>query len=982
MARAMSEYAVENQLIDRLIAIGYDYVKIANYDDLKRNLREQICRVNEEKIIEAKGVSELTDAEFERVMLRLEGHTVYESAKILREKWILDLDNGKSVYLDFLTNDHSRNTYQVTHQITMDKDHHDEVDQKNRYDVTILINGLPLVQIELKRPGVEINEAVNQINRYRAKSFVGLFRYIQVFVVSNSVQTKYFANANERDKRGEIQNILKSLVFYWTDESNNRINPLIDFTNVFFVKSAITELLNDYFVIKQTEPVLMVMRPYQIYAVKAALRRILMETMNGYIFHTTGSGKTLTSYKLATLLRANKLIDKVVFLIDRRDLDDQTVDEFNSFEKGCVDANDDTSALVASLEDSSKTLIITTIQKMASALRSNRYSVVMDKHKDSRCVFIIDECHRSQFGKMHGAIESHFAKANYIGFTGTPIFKENKGSNIRTTADVFSVPNDEKAGTHDSKACIHKYMIKEAIADGNVLPFSVEYMRSISASCAAGESIDPERLDDAEYCRQNGIDISSYYHDKDRIRVVAEDILDHLGQHTRPEGQDVYTAIFAIDKIKYLMDYYRHMKGHQLAYHPDTNPEGYKIAAIFTYRANEDLEEDGADQYSADYLKECMDDYNAMFGTEYDLSKFDAYRRDISKRLKQKDLPQVDLLLVVNMFLTGFDSKATNTLILDKDLQWHSLVQAYSRTNRVDKRTKQFGQIVTYRNIKKAQDAALKLFSGSGNPDDYLLQSYDFYLAKYRSETEAVYAVAETPDDAGFIQSEDAQKEFIFAFRKLMSTLATLKTFSRFDWADLDVFMDEETFVAYKSWYLEFYDRQKRDPKKNPTLVDVDFEIELARTDRINVVYILNLLKEINRNDKAEMEKSVDLIMREIDRTDNEKLRLKRDIMKDFIRSRLFDLDPNEDIEEAFHEYEQESMQARIDGFAQEYDLDAEMVSEVVQSYFADPRTLTNEGLRQRLKGKGLGLIALKKVLINLTQFVREMYDLYTAEGN
>lgn len=966
MGRAISEYEVENKFIERLEEMGYEYVTLNDYKAVMDNFRKQLCKLNADKLIEKKSEATLSDHEFERVLIRLEGHTVYESAKILREQWVLDLDNGESVYIRFLTDDYTKNIYQVSNQIKMEKDQHKDVEQNNRYDVTVLINGLPLVQIELKRPGVEINQAINQINRYRRKSFVGLFRYIQLFVVSNSSQTKYFSNANENNVYGDRQDILKSLVFYWTTDDNTRINKLIDFTNVFFVKSDLIELLTKYFVVKESEPILMVMRPYQVYAVKKAVDRILVSDMNGFVFHTTGSGKTLTSFKLATILRDNKEIKKVIFLIDRKDLDDQTVDEYNSFEAGCVDNTDNTAALVHALKDSTQTLIVTTIQKMASALRSPKYASIMDIYKNQKCVFIIDECHRSNFGKMHGMIKKQFEKANYIGFTGTPIFKENKSKDGRTTADVFSVPEGVES-------CIHKYMIKEAIADGNVLPFSVEYMRNIQIKHLPDKDVDVNQLDDMEYCKRHKIDISSLYHNEERIHNVAEDVLEHLEQHTHPEGSDVYTAIFAIDKIKYLMDYYRYMRDH--------NPKGYKIAAIFTYQANEDLEDDGADQYSVDYLQECMDDYNGTFGTEFDISKFDAYRRDISKRMKQKDLPQIDLLLVVNMFLTGFDSKATNTLILDKELVWHSLVQAYSRTNRVDKKTKQFGQIVTYRNIKKAQDDALRLYSGDGNPNDYLLQNYDYYVTQYRIATDEVYAVADTPEAAGSLMSEDEQKNFILAFRHLSGILATLKTFSKFDWKDLDLFMDEETYMDYKSWYLEYYDRNKKKPDGSSVLVDVDFNIELIRTDKINVVYILNLLKEINRKDKAEMEKSVDLILREIDRSDNEKLRYQRDIMKSFVTERFFELDPEEDIIAAYTEYEKEQMQARIESFAAANDIDEHIVTEIITEYFSDSRNITKEVIRQKLKDKKLGLRAITKAYNEIMQFIKEMYDMFTAEG-
>lgn len=966
MARVQSEYEVESLFIERLTDLGYEFIPMKNYDDVLSNFREQLCKVNCEKLVEAKGEATLSDSEFHRVMLRLDNHTIYESAKILREQWVLELDNGKTVYLEFLTDDETKNTYQVTHQVTMDKDHLEDVVYKNRYDVTILINGLPLIQVELKRPGVELNEAINQINRYRRYSFKGLFRYLQVFVVSNSAQTKYFANTNERGIDGNEQGILKSLAFFWTTEDNQRINKLIDFTESFLTKFAITELLTKFFIVKESEPILMVMRPYQIYAVKRAFERIMGSNLNGYVFHTTGSGKTLTSYKLASLLRDDRRIDKVFFLIDRKDLDDQTVDEYNSFEPGCVDNTDNTKQLVSALGDSTKTLIVTTIQKMASALKNPKYAEKMETLRQKKCVFIIDECHRSQFGRMHGDIQRHFQNANYIGFTGTPIFKENKSADGRTTADVFT------SGKLDS--CIHKYMIKEAIADGNVLRFSVEYMRSLNITKIDDPSLDASQLDDPEYCKRHKIDLEDLYHRETRINNIADDVLKNLERHTHPTGKDVYTAIFAVDSIKTLMRYYRYMKEH--------NPKGYKIAAIFTYRPNEDADE-GTDKYSGDELKLCMDDYGKMFGTSFDLDSFDAYRKDIASRMKQKDLPQIDLLLVVDMFLTGFDSKATNTLILDKNLIWHNLVQAYSRTNRVSKVTKQFGQVVTYRNIKKAQDEALKLYSGDGNPNDYLLESYDFYVVEYRKSTEALRAVAETADDAGHLYSEDEQRQFIYAFRKLAGTLSTLKTFSKFDWADLDLFMDEEEFFNYKSWYLYYYDSLKNQDGtgKVPVLADIDFQIELIRTDKINVVYILNLLKDINRQNKPEMEKSIDLILREIERSDNEKMRYKKDIMKDFVTGRFFDLDPDEDIIEAYAQYEKERMQAFIEEFAQANEVDVDTVSFILNQYFCDTKQVTKESIRQRVSGMNLGLLKLTRLINNLLDFVKDMYDKFTAEG-
>ena len=553
-----------------------------------------------------------------------------------------------------------------------------------------------------------------------------------------------------------------------------------------------------------------------------------------------------------------------------------------------------------------------------------------------------------------------------MGFTGTPIFKENKGSNSRTTADMFY------SGTLD--ACIHKYMIKEAIADGNVLRFSVEYMRSLNANKVSIAGFDPEKIDDPDYCKRMNVDMDSLYHDSERISMIADNILATLDAHIKPTGKDVYTALFAVDRIQTLMDYYHAFKA--------KNDKDYKICAIFTFQPNEDLSE-GQDEHSARYLKECMDDYNKMFDTSYDLSTFDAYRKDIAKRMKQKDLPQVDLLIVVDMFLTGFDSKPTNTLFLDKNLIYHSLVQAYSRTNRVDKPTKQFGQIVTYRNIKKAQDEALKLFSGSGNPNDYLLESYEYYVSEYAKQVEAIRAICPTAADCGKLIEEDKQKEFIVIFRQLAKALATMKTFSKFDWDDLDVFMDEEEYTEYKTWYLTFYDEQKEKRKNGmkTALADIDFSIELVRTDKINVVYVLNLLKEINRNDQAEMQKSIDLILREIDRSDNEKLRYKTAIMKDFINLRFFDLDPDEDIIKEYEQYEREVMEENVRSFAEENELEIDFVMNIMNEYFVAEVNVTKERIRQQLANKNLPLLQQTKLINRIMAYVKDMYNIFTAEG-
>lgn len=965
----ISEYEVEELFISKLESIGYDYVDLKNYSDVLKNFRTQLCRLNAQKLIEKKGRADLSEKEFERLLIYVDNKSVYESAKILRDKYILQLDNGETVYLDFFTPDSTRNSYQVAHQITMDPDHKDDVSYKNRYDVTVLINGLPLIQIELKRPGVEINEAINQINRYRKFSFRGLFRYLQLFVVSNSVQTKYFCNENEM-QNGQRRNILKSLVFFWTDDKNDRINDLQEFTSDFFRKTFITDIISKYMVILTTEDTLLVMRPYQIYAVQAAKKRVLEANRDGFVFACTGSGKTLTSFKLAQLLRDENAVDRVIFLIDRKDLDDQTIDEYNSFEKDCVDRSTNTYALTKRLEDESQKLIVTTIQKLAKASTSPKFDSLIEKMRNEKIIFIIDECHRSQFGKMHADIARRFDNANYIGFTGTPIFKENIGSNNKTTADIFY------AGEH-LDSCLHKYMIKNAIADGNVLKFSVEYQRSVFVKKVEAQGLDPEKLDDPEYCRIHNVDMNSLYHDPQRIKNIAEHIFNNYEKHTHPQGEGVYTAMFAVDEIQTLGKYYKEFKRIN-----DEAPldKKLRIAAIFTYQANEDPDE-GSDEHSQELLESCIKDYNAMYGTSFGLDTFDAYRKDIQKRLKQKELPQLDLLLVVNMFLTGFDAKTLNTLYLDKNLIWHSLLQAYSRTNRVDKVSKQFGQIITYRNIKKAQDDALRLFS-EGQPDEYIIKSYEYYTEEWRVKTGELMRIVPTAADAGHLESEDDIRAFIVAFRAVSKTLAILKTFSKFDWKDLATELDENEYESYKSWYMYFFDqiKQEKETEKVKVPVDVDFDIELIRTDKINVVYILNLLKDVNRNRPDEMKRSVDLILREIERSDNETLRYKRDIMIEFVNTRFFELDPDADIIQEYAQFEKESLGVDLERVSSELEIEPERIAKLFYNYTFSNQ-LTDEEIRVEIEYLNKGLLYTTRMIKKIKTAIDELYHKYKAEG-
>ena len=461
-----SEAELENLLIEQLKNQGYESANIQNYEELEANFKEQFARFNAAKLDKP-----LTDKEWERVLNHLLGKSVFQSAKILRDKFILERDDGKKIYLSLLDEDHTKNIFQVTHQTTVVGKY------VNRYDVTLLVNGLPLVQIELKRRGVDIKEAVNQVMRYKKHSYNGLYHFIQTFVVSNGVDTKYFANSDKE--------LLYSLAFFWTDENNIRITNLKEFSVSFLARDYIIKMLTKFTILNDTDKLMMVMRPYQVYAVEALVRQATLTDKNAYIWHTTGAGKTLTSFKTAQILASNPNIKKVIFLVDRKDLDSQTTEEFNKFELGSVDATDKTNVLVKQIKDKNKQLIVTTIQKMSNAIKRPQHAKVMELYKDEKVVFIIDECHRSQFGEMHKDIVRHFHKAQFFGFTGTPRFEENgkvEGKILQTTGKLFG-------------KCLHNYLIKDAIFDNNVLGFHVEYIKTIKGDFDENDQTKAEAID-------------------------------------------------------------------------------------------------------------------------------------------------------------------------------------------------------------------------------------------------------------------------------------------------------------------------------------------------------------------------------------------------------------------------------------------------------------------------------------------------------
>ncbi len=871
-----SEAELEENLVKQLINQEYKKVTINDEEELINNFREQLYIHNKSKL----NNEPFTDKEFERILRTIEGKSVFQSSLILRDKFILEREDGSEVYIELLnTKNPTKNNIQVTTQTTVVGKY------TNRYDVTLLINGLPLVQIELKRRGLDLKEAFNQINRYKKHSYTGLYRYIQIFVVSNGLDTKYFANSDKE--------ILYSHTFFWSDEENNRISNLKEFTESFLKIENISKLIARYMITNETDKLLMAMRPYQIFAVEALINRANETNNNGYIWHTTGSGKTLTSFKASQILSNDPSIKKVFFLVDRKDLDSQTLAEFNKFEPDSVDTTDKTDTLVKQIKDINRPLIVTTIQKMANAIKNDKYSKIMEKYIDDKVIFIIDECHRSQFGDMHKSINKHFTNAQYFGFTGTPRLDENRSQDGRATADLF-------------EKCLHSYLIKDAIKDGNVLGFSVEYVRTFKGD-----------FDENDDTKASAIDTEEVFMDDERISLVANHIINNHNAKTRNKE---YTAIFTVQSIPMLVKYYDKFKelNHDL-----------KIASIFSFGANEESE--GRDEHSRDSLERMISDYNKIFDTNYSTDTFANYFSDVSKKVKNA---QIDILIVVNMFLTGFDSKTLNTLYVDKNLKYHDLVQAYSRTNRVEKSTKPYGNIVCYRNLKKNTDDALKLFSQTDNTDVVLMESYEYYLDLFTTNLNRLYEQVSIPEEVDNIESEEDKKKFILNFRELTKVLVKLQTFVDFEFEEEKLGISEQTYQDFKSKYFLIYESvKKQEDNKVSILSDIDFSIEIMHSDKINVGYIMNLIKNIDLSDNEKKVKDIQNVITELDRADNEDLRLKIDLLKEFLNKVVPNLEPNASIDEEYEKFEEVKREEDIDEFADTIGLNRYNINGYISEY-------------------------------------------------
>jgi len=915
---AQPEQILENNLVEKLTKLGYSFAEISNEEGILRNLKTQLEDFNK---------TVFSDREFKQILNHLSKGNVFERAKILRDRYPLARDNGDNFYVRFFNSEEwDKNLYQVTHQVTI------EGIYKNRYDVTLLVNGLPLVQIELKKRGLEIKEAFNQVNRYKRHSYwtnSGLFQFIQFFVISNGVNTKYYAN-------NPLTTLTFKQTFYWADEKNRNITELTAFAEAFLNAGHVGKMIANYVVQNETFRILMVMRPYQVYAVEAIVDKVKKHNSNpskegndgnGYIWHTTGSGKTLTSFKASQIVMNLPEVKKVVFVVDRKDLDYHTANEFNSFKKGSVDMTDNTRSLIKQFTGDTK-LIVTTIQKLNNAINKARYEKQISHLKLARMVFVFDECHRSQFGETHKRITSYFKNCQLFGFTGTPIFAENSMSNEsgrRTTKDLF-------------QTCLHKYVITDAIRDQNVLKFSVEYIGRYKKTSNTFVDIEVEDIDRKEVIESPA-----------RFEKIVDYIIKYHNQKTHNRE---YTAMFAVSSIETLIKYYGLFKAKK-----EAGLHDLRIATVFTFGANEEDQEAtgelpdemamAAEQFekyrhshSREKLEEFIGDYNTIFGTQFNLKdtqSFENYHKDIGKRIKDRekagfnDKDRVDIFLVVYMYLTGFDAKKVNTIYVDKNLRYHGLVQAYSRTNRILNEQKSQGNILCFRNLKKATDEAIALFSNKEAKEEIFLPPYEDIVRQFAKAFGNLLTIAPTVKSVDDLKSEEEELQFIKAFRELIRLYNVLKTFTDFEWDDLPI--SEQAFNDYKSKYLDLHQKVRIDHEadKASILEDVDFEIELIHRDEINVAYILKLLAKLKLTEKAKQSGQRKAILELL--SGEVHLRSKRELIEKFIEENLPKIKNTDDIPDEFEKFWEEQRILVLNTICEEENLDQKQFSNLIDTY-------------------------------------------------
>ena len=937
VAHYQSEADLERAFIEQLKTQAYEYVTITSENDLTINLRKQLEKLNN---------FSFSDTEWDRFFaseIANPNQSIEEKTATIQDDHIKNLtrDDGstKNIYLIKKDNIHD-NSLQVINQYATE-----DGQRSNRYDVTVLVNGLPLIHIELKRRGVAIQEAFNQINRYQRESFwasSGLFEYVQLFVISNGTHTKYYSNTTRSQhikesnegalKKGKRTSNSFEFTSWWADSTNRPIVDLMDFAKTFFAKHTILNILTKYCVFT-TDRLLLVMRPYQIVATERILNKIEVSTnykklgtteAGGYIWHTTGSGKTLTSFKTAQLASKLPYVDKVLFVVDRKDLDYQTMREYDKFEKGAANSNTSTSVLKKQLEDSNSRIIITTIQKLDRFIGRNGNHEIFDGH----IVIIFDECHRSQFGDMHASITKAFKNYHIFGFTGTPIFAVNASSggrpDLKTTEQAFGQK-------------LHTYTIVDAIADKNVLPFKVDYVSTVREA----ENIEDKKVSD--------IDREAILSAPERLENIVRYIREHFDQKTKRNSfyklKDRrlagFNSIFAVSSIDVAKKYYAEFKK-QLADEP--SDKRLKVATIYSFSVNDEdadgmIDENsedtsGLDVSSRDFLESAIKDYNSMFGTSYDTSsdKFQNYYKDISQRVKDRE---IDILIVVNMFLTGFDATTLNTLWVDKNLRLHGLLQAYSRTNRILNSVKTFGNVVCFRNLEKATNESIALFGDKEASGIVLLKAYADYYNGYkdgdkevRGYESLVKELLEKFPIGERIMGEQNQKDFIKLYSAVLRVKNILVTFDEFTGNEI---LTDRDVQDYHSMYIDLYNefRKSTDEEKENVNDDVVFEMELIKQVEINIDYVLGLIKKYHKDHTKNRELLLD-INKAID--SSVELRNKKDLINQFITS----LDVHSIVDEDWQKFVEEKKIEELDKIIESENLDPDATYTFIKNAFRD----------------------------------------------
>lgn len=960
-----SEAEMEKEFIEQLHTQAYDYLPITSEKELIENLRRQLEKLNGYRFTDKEWTA------FFKEKIANQNSGIVEKTAIVQDDYIqlLTREDGSTKNIYLLDKKDIHNNYlQVINQYVPEGGSHE-----NRYDVTILVNGLPLVHVELKRRGVDIKEAFNQIRRYNRESFwagCGLFEYVQIFIISNGTQTKYYSNTtrvshiaeqqkkNQSKSKNQTSNSFE-FTSYWARRDNQIIPDLVDFTATFFAKHTLLNILTKYCVFT-SEKLLLVMRPYQIAATESILQQIRVSTNykkygtvegGGFVWHTTGSGKTLTSFKTARLASKMEGIDKVLFVVDRKDLDYQTMKEYDRFEKGAANSNTSMAILKKQLENDNAHIIITTIQKLSVFISKNRTHAVYGKH----VVLIFDECHRSQFGEMHTAIVKKFKKYHLFGFTGTPIFPNNS-----STSGKFDLKTTEQAFGKR----LHIYTIVDAITDGNVLPFRVDYISTMREQ----ENIKDEQV--------RNIDRERALLAPERIRHIVTYILEHFNQKTKRNGRSFafhkltnisevasakkgkgeveerkqkvhlqgFNSLFAVSSIEAAKLYYLEFKRQMEGLPPDRK---LKVATIFSYGANE-AEEDGTgniddensentdalDKSSRDFLESAIDDYNDLFKTQYDTTaeKFQNYYKDVSLRMKNRE---IDLLIVVNMFLTGFDATTLNTLWVDKNLRMHGLLQAYSRTNRILNSVKTFGNIVCFRNLEQATNESIALFGDKEAGGLVLLKTFDDYYNGYEDKNgkhqagyrELVDTLLENYLLENRIVGEEAEKKFVRLYGAILRATNILSTFDQFTGKEI---LSERDVQDYHSVYLDLYEKYR--PSKGDKVNvndDIVFEMELIKQVEINIDYILYLIEQMHGGNVGDKEIRIS-IQKAIGASPD--LRNKKELIENFIDQ----LTPDKDVNEEWQRFVKEQQRKQLDEIISEEKLKPEETYHFVRQSFKD----------------------------------------------